>query len=145
MSRTRPLRAAMKTMKTSSLFYQRMRDGLARKLAPVPLLLLLGLVLGSIAPVRAQLKTPAERIVLGTVTGGSGAPLDNAVVYLQNTKTMEIRSYVTNGGGHFHFNQLLPDTDYAVWAEVNKHRSKTKTVSMFSSHVKFDYQLKIKS
>lgn len=90
-----------------------------------------------------QLKTPAERIVQGTVVK-DGAPADNAVVYLQDTKTMVIRSYVANNGGHFHFNQLSPDTDYAVWAEENKHRSKTKTVSMFSSHLKFTYTLKIK-
>ncbi len=92
-----------------------------------------------------QLKTPAERVVLGTVQDAAGTPLDKAVVYLQDTKTMVIRSYVTNGGGHFHFNQLSPDTDYEVWAEVNKHRSKSKIVSMFSSHLKFMYTLKIKS
>ena len=92
-----------------------------------------------------QLGTPAERIVQGTVLNSGGAPADNAVVYLQDTKTMVIRSYVANSGGHFHFNQISPDTDYDVWAEVNKHRSKTKTVSMFSSHLKFTYILKIKS
>lgn len=91
-----------------------------------------------------QLGTPAERIVQGIVLNSAGAPADNAVVYLQDTKTMVIRSYVANSGGHFHFNQLSPDTDYSVWAEVNKHRSKIRTVSMFSSHLKFTYTLKIK-
>ena len=91
-----------------------------------------------------QVATPAQRTVLGTVLNSAGTPADQAVVYLQDTKTMVIRSYVANGGGHFHFNQLSPDTDYQVWAEVNKHRSKTRTVSMFSSHLKFTYTLKIK-
>ena len=93
----------------------------------------------------SQLKTPAERTVLGTVVNGSGQPLDKAVVYLQDQKTQIIRSYVTVNGGQFHFNQLSADTDYEVWAEVNKVRSKRKFVSMFSSHVKFTYKLKIKS
>ena len=90
-------------------------------------------------------KTPAERTISGTVVNSAGAPADAAVVYLQDTKSMVIRSYVANGGGNFHFNQISSDTDYDVWAEVNKHRSKTKTVSMFSSHVKFVFKLKIKA
>ena len=90
-----------------------------------------------------QMKTAAERTVTGTVVDDSGAPADKAVVYLQDTKSMVIRSYVANGGGHFHFNQLAPDTDYQVWAEINKHRSKIRTISMFSSHLKFTYTLKV--
>lgn len=82
---------------------------------------------------------------MGTVVRKSGAPADGIVVYLQDTKTMVIRSYVTNGGGHFHFNQISPDTDYDVWAELNKERSKKKTVSMFSSHLKFNFKLKLKT
>ncbi len=92
-----------------------------------------------------QLKTPVERTVLGTVVNSTGAPYDGAVVYLQDTKSMVIRSYVANNGGQFHFNQLSPDTDYQVWAEMNKNRTKKKTISMFSSHLKFTYKFKIKS
>lgn len=92
-----------------------------------------------------QLKTPAQRTVLGTVVNGSGQPIDKAVVYLQDQKTQVIRSYVTVNGGQFHFNQLSPDTDYQVWAQVNKNSSKRKFISMFNSHVKFSYKLKIKS
>lgn len=92
-----------------------------------------------------QLKTPAERVVEGTVVNDSGAPYDGAVVYLQDTKTMIIRSYVANNGGKFHFNQLSPGTDYEVWAEMNKHRTKKKTISMFSSHLKFTFKFKIKA
>jgi len=83
--------------------------------------------------------------VNGTVLTGADTPADKAVVYLQDTKSMVIRSYVANGGGHFHFNQLAPDTDYQVWAEIDKHRSKSKTISMFSSHVTFTYTLKVKA
>jgi hypothetical protein len=93
----------------------------------------------------SQLKTPAQRSVAGTVVNGSGQPMDKVVVYLQDQKTQVIRSYVTVNGGQFHFNQLSPDTDYEVWAEVNKNSSKRKFISMFNSHVKFTYKLKIKS
>ena len=114
-------------------------------------LCLLGAALGvSVSTPRAwaappQLKTPAERTVLGTVVNSSGAPYDGAVVYLQDTKSMIIRSYVANHGGQFHFNQISSDTDYQVWAEMNKSRTKKKTISMFSSHLKFTYKFKIKS
>jgi len=118
--------------------------------AALLLLCLVGSGVSFLAPPKAwaappQLKTPAERTILGTVVNDAGAPYDGAVVYLQDTKSMVIRSYVANGGGKFHFNQISSDTDYDVWAEMNKHRSKKKTVSMFSSHVKFIFKLKIKS
>ena len=115
------------------------------------ILCLLGAAIGGIftsssaSAAPPQLKTPAERTVLGTVVNSSGAPYDGAVVYLQDTKSMVIRSYVANSGGKFHFNQLSPDTDYEVWAEMNKSRTKKKTISMFSSHLKFTYTFKIKS
>lgn len=92
---------------------------------------------------QTKLKPPSERVAQGTVVSDGDTPQDNVVVYLQDTKTQVIRSYVTNNGGQFHFNQLSPDTDYEIWAERNKNRSKKHVISMFSSHTHFTYKLKV--
>src|SRR5271157_4412271 len=53
-----------------------------------------------------------NRSVQGTVTSPADQAVPGAVVYLKNTKTLEIRSFVTKDDGTYYFQRLSPDIDY---------------------------------
>lgn len=86
-----------------------------------------------------QLKT-----VTGTVTGKDDAPLGAAVVYLKNTKTLAVKSFIADDGGNFRFHALSPNVDYEVYAEKGGQRSNVKTVSSFDSRTDVTVKLTIK-
>ena len=88
-------------------------------------------------------KVPTLRTVEGTVCNKEGEPLQGAVVYLQDPKTMAVRSYLSDQKGHFHFRQLPMSNDFGLWAELNGQRTKTKNISQFNSHPDLNYTLKL--
>lgn len=92
---------------------------------------------------RAQTKPPVTHTVDGTVVNGAKAPVAGAVVYLENPKSLDVQSYLTDEQGHFHFLHIAPQTDYEVWAEQNGVETKHKFISQFSSHVHFHLTLKL--
>jgi len=78
-------------------------------------------------------KQPTTRLLTGQVTAGNGAPLPNSVVYLTNTRTMAIKTYIVGKDGNYRFPELSPNVDYHVYAQFNNQRSDTKTLSSFDS------------
>jgi hypothetical protein len=90
-----------------------------------------------------QKKEPTERLVTGTVLNKAGQPFPNAVVYLEDNKTMTIKTYVADDHGDFRFAQLSLSTDYDLWAEVNKVKSKTKHISSFNAKPELDYTITV--
>ena len=84
-----------------------------------------------------------SRFLYGTVKDGV-EPVRGAVVQLENLQTLEVRSYVTQKDGEYHFTGLNPDTDYQVWARRDDKESGKKMVSKFDSaaRVKVDLALK---
>lgn len=88
-------------------------------------------------------KAPELRTVQGMVSNKDGEPIQGAVVYLQDTKTMAVKSFLSDNEGHFHFRQLSMSTDYGLWAELNGVRSKTMNISQFNSHPDLEYTLKL--
>jgi hypothetical protein len=111
------------------------------------LVCLAALVLLSIAPAAiAQKKNSGEgntRSVSGEVTGPDDAPVDGAVVQLKNTKTLDIRSFITQDHGNYRFNGLSPDIDYELHAEFNGMSSSTKTLSAFDDRKAATINLKL--
>lgn len=73
------------------------------------------------------------RLLTGTVTDRSNAPLQKAIVYLKNTKTLAVKTYFTDAQGQYRFPALSPNVDYEIYAEFNGRKSDTKTLSSFDS------------
>jgi Carboxypeptidase regulatory-like domain len=73
------------------------------------------------------------RSVQGTVSDTAGNPVDGAVVQLKNTKSLQIRSFITKDQGSYYFHGLSPDVDYEVRAEHQGASSPNKTLSAFDS------------
>ena len=85
----------------------------------------------------------AARTVTGRVLDKDGATLGGAVVYLKNTKTLAVKSFIAGDDGSFRFHGVSKNADYEVYAEYNGQRSNTKTVSSFDSRATFNVELKV--
>jgi hypothetical protein len=73
------------------------------------------------------------RTVQGTVFDANDAVVNGAVVQLKNTKTLQIRSFITKENGAYYFHGLSPDVDYELKADNQGASSPTKTLSSFDS------------
>jgi hypothetical protein len=73
------------------------------------------------------------RAVQGTVTDANDNSVDGAIVQLKDTKTLQIRSFITKDKGAYYFHGLSPDIDYELRADYNGTSSSTKTLSSFDS------------
>ena len=92
---------------------------------------------------QAQQRGPVQRVVSGKVIDQSNNPLTNAVVYLKDTRTTGIKSFIVQQDGGYRFGQLASDTDYQVWAESSGKKSAVKTISSFDSSRQFIIDLKV--
>ena len=84
------------------------------------------------------------RTVQGVVSAPDDSPIVGAVVYLKNTKTLQVRSFITQQNGTYFFHGLSPDVDYELRAENKGASSPTKTLSSFDSRKAANLDLKIK-
>ena len=91
----------------------------------------------------AQSKAPVQRVVEGKVVNKSDQILPGSVVYLKNTKSLAVRSFLTDDAGNFRFGQLSPSADFELWAEQNGKRSSTKSISSFNNKNDLVFTLKI--
>jgi hypothetical protein len=84
------------------------------------------------------------RTLVGHVVDDREQPLQKAIVYLKNTKSLAIKTYISEPDGTFRFSGLAPNIDYEVYAEHQGARSVTKTLSGFDSRRQVNMTLKIK-
>jgi protocatechuate 3,4-dioxygenase beta subunit len=84
------------------------------------------------------------RMVHGVVLDQQSHPVDHAAVQIENGWTLQIRSYVTQSDGEYHFAGLSPDYNYKITAEYDGIRSATRTLSKFDSHKNSDVNLTIR-
>jgi hypothetical protein len=117
------------------------RSGTRRRL----LLLLLLACAASWSQGFAQNLGQAVRVVQGVVRDSNDQLQANAVVYLQDQKSLEVRTYITEADGHYRFGQLSSEVDYQLWAEYKGHKSKTRSISSFDSKKQFNFDLKIET
>lgn len=89
-------------------------------------------------------KAAAERPIQGLVTGADGKPIVGAVVQLKNTRTLQVRSYITRDAGSYYFSGLNKDIDYEVKAQFNGKTSATRTLSSFDTKPEPVLNLEIK-
>ncbi len=88
-------------------------------------------------------KQDKTRLLTGKVLDGGDNPLPNAVVYLTNTRTRSVKTYIVGPDGAYRFPALQPTIDYEVYAQYNNRKSGTKTVSQFDDRQQVYISLKI--
>ena len=87
----------------------------------------------SIGSIAGSEKNSSTRTVQGVVTNASDQPVGKAIVQLKDTKTLQVRSFITQPDGRYHFAGLSDNVDYELKAEHNGAESDSKTLSVFDS------------
>jgi hypothetical protein len=82
------------------------------------------------------------RLLYGKVLDQQDNPVVNAVVYLTNTRTHAVKTYIVGQDGTYRF-PGLSNVDYEVYAQVNSRKSDTKSVSQFDDRSQVYVDLRI--
>ena len=114
-----------------------------RKFRVVVLVLLVGLTAVAASHAKDKEKETAGRLLTGKVLDRHDNPLTDAVVYLANTRTRAVKSYIVSDDGAYHFPELSPNIDYEVYAQYQGQKSDTKTVSQFDDRKQVNIILRI--
>ena len=95
-------------------------------------------------PITRAPGTNATKSIVGTVLDAHGAPVPRAIVLLKDMKTLQIRSYITQSDGGYHFYDLNGDINYVLRAQAGGLTSPEKTVTVFNSKKIVKLNLKLK-
>ena len=87
--------------------------------------------------------TTSTRTIEGLVLTSSGAIVAGAIVLLKDNKTLQVRSYIVQADGSYHFFGLSTEVNYTLRAETRELTSKQKTVSVFDSKPVVTLNLKL--
>ena len=111
---------------------------------PVPLLACALLLVISIAGSAAALdrKDQQGRLLSGKVLDPQDNPVVSAIVYLTNTRTHAVKTYIVGQDGTYRF-PGLSSVDYEVYAQFDNHKSDTRSVSQFDDRPQVYIDLKI--
>lgn len=83
------------------------------------------------------------RLLFGKVLDPQDNPLPDAVVYVTNTRTRAVKTYIVGTNGTYRFPALSSAVDYEVYAQYNGHKSETKSVSQFDDRSEVYLDLKV--
>ncbi|MFZ0862384.1 MAG: carboxypeptidase-like regulatory domain-containing protein [Candidatus Sulfotelmatobacter sp.] len=83
------------------------------------------------------------RLLFGKVLDPQDNPLPDAIVYLTNTRTRSVKTYIVGPDGTYRFPALSTAIDYEVYAQYKSHKSDTKSVSQFDDRSQVYLDLKV--
>jgi hypothetical protein len=81
--------------------------------------------------------------VRGIVSDKAETPIAAGVVFLKNTRSNAVRSYISDDTGNYRFSGLDPNADYEIHAEKDGAKSPTRTISSFDTKKDIVVNLKI--
>ena len=115
-----------------------------KKHTVVALVLLLAIVPAALSfTPKDKDKGQAGRLLTGKVIDRGDGPLGDSVVYLSDTRTRAVKTYITGPDGAYHFPALSLNTDYELYAQYKGKKSDTKTVSQFDTRSQVNINLRI--
>jgi carboxypeptidase family protein len=101
------------------------------------------LLIGLAAAQGKQQQNASGRLLTGRVLDHEDSPVTSSVVYLTNTRTRAVKTYIVGKDGGYRFPALSQNIDYEVYAQFNGRKSDTKTLSQFDSRPNVNINLKI--
>jgi hypothetical protein len=116
------------------------------KFSLLGLIVLVTALAGTSLPASAKDKSgDTGRLLTGRVTDKQDGPLPSSVVYLTNTRTRAVKTFIVGTDGMYRFPALSPNVDYEVYSQYKDKKSDTKTVSQFDTRPTVNINLKIDS
>jgi hypothetical protein len=109
----------------------------------VLMIVLAGLALASLPSDAKDKSGDAGRLLTGRVVDHQDNPIPSSVVYLANTRTRAVKTFIVGQDGMYRFPALSPNVDYEVYAQYQTRKSDTKTVSQFDTRPTVNINLKI--
>lgn len=101
-------------------------------------------LLGSLAAASPDKKEKTSgRLLLGKVLDPQDNPLPDAVVYITNTRTRAVKTYIVGADGTYRFPALSTAVDYEIYAQFRGKKSDTKSVSQFDDRSQVYLDLKV--
>jgi hypothetical protein len=85
----------------------------------------------------------APRNLTGTIFDKGDRVVPSAIVYLKNTRSLAVATFISEQDGSYRFNNLSPNIDYEVRAESLGHKSQVKTLSSFDTRKQAHINLKL--
>lgn len=85
------------------------------------------------------------RVLSGTVRNSSDAPVEGAIVQIKDTKSLKVRSFITQADGNYRFNSLSTNVDYEVKARFKDTESELKTLSLYDSRKQAIINLRVQT
>jgi len=114
------------------------------KTARILLAGLLALTLLAALPSLAKEKDTAPgRLLTGRVLDKQDNPVANAVVYVTDTRTRAVKTYIVGADGNYRFPALAANVDYEIYAQLNGKSSDTKKMSQFDDRKQVKIDLRI--
>jgi len=83
------------------------------------------------------------RMLTGKVLDKGDNPVVDAVVYLSNTRTRAVKTYIVGPDGTYRFPDLATNVDFEIYAQYKGQKSDTKAVSQFDDHKQINIVLRI--
>ena len=83
------------------------------------------------------------RLLFGKVLDPQDNPLPDAIVYVTNTRTRAVKTYIVSSDGTYRFPALSTAVDYEVYAQYKGHKSDTKSVSQFDDRPQVYLDLRV--
>lgn len=124
----------------NSLEASRRARGRLRRIAVLLGIAAIAIVFSSAGPAVAQ---GAVRSVQGRVVNASDVPIRSAIVYLSDQRTKAVESYITQEDGAYRFEQLSPNDNYKLWAQVDGKKSESRILSSFDDRPVFRVIIRI--
>lgn len=118
-------------------------QALARRLK---ILAICSVALASLAVPASYAKTKDTapgRLLTGKVLDKQDNPVVNAVVYVTDTRSRAVKTYIVGPDGTYRFPALATNVDYEIYAQSNGKSSDTKRMSQFDDRKVVDIILRI--
>src|SRR5690348_1181479 len=75
--------------------------------------------------------TTPGRLLTGKVLDRQDNPVPNAIVYLTDTRSRAVKTFIVGENGLYRFPALATNVDYEIYAQANGKSSDTKRMSQF--------------
>ncbi len=103
----------------------------------------LALLVATSASLAKEKDTTVGRLLTGKVLDKQDNAVVNAVVYVTDTRTRAVKTYIVGPDGIYRFPALATNVDYEIYAQANGKISDTKRMSQFDDRKVVDIVLRI--